>query len=350
VPYQQLLADALGACGVSVDFLSEYRRGLPLSRALRGRSCDVFHLHWPEAYYPRKRDGFDWIRNARFGIDLRLAIRRLPFVITAHNLIAHNRASEAFVMWNSAFAFRQAGAVVAHSVAAKEMIAERFGVIPESCHVIPCGDLSVTLGEPLNRCRAREQLRLAAGKTCLIFGAVEPYKGIEGVISAWPHDTPDLTLAIVGKPVSEAYGAHIARLAESKLNVVVRLERLADSEIRLWLSAVDCVVFNYQAVFTSGAACLARSYGIPLLIPVHITTVDLGEPHATVIRFHSPATDMLSKVRVALNTRPDFSAGRHWRRRTSWTYIAQETAAVYRRVLDQAETNGLLKRYSRCAV
>jgi hypothetical protein len=183
-----------------------------------------------------------------------------------------------------------------------------------------------------------------------MFGAVEPYKGIEEVISAWPPDTHDLSLAIVGKPVSEAYGAHIARLAASKPNVVVRLERIADAGVRLWLSAVDCVVFNYHAVFTSGTACLARSYGIPLLIPAHITTVDLGEPHATVIRFHSAATDMLSKLWVALNVRPDFSAARHWRQQTSWTYVAQETAAVYRRVLAHGEMSGLLKRYSRCAV
>src|SRR5687768_1360785 len=90
VPYQRLLADALVAHGVRVAFLSQYKRVLPLSRLLRERSADLLHLHWPEAYYPQKRDRWDWFRRARFVADLMLATRRMPCVLTAHNLAEHN--------------------------------------------------------------------------------------------------------------------------------------------------------------------------------------------------------------------------------------------------------------------
>src|SRR4051812_10152561 len=117
VPYQQLLADALETLGVRVSFLQGYRRVLPLGRLLRQQRCDLLHLHWPEAYYPRMDDGWDWFRRARFSTDLKLASRRCALVVTAHNLHAHDRADEPFAAQNTGAAFRRAGAVFAHSAA-----------------------------------------------------------------------------------------------------------------------------------------------------------------------------------------------------------------------------------------
>src|SRR5262245_50742956 len=89
VPYQTLLAEALVALGVEVDFLADYKRVLPLSRLVNERNFDVLHLHWPEAYYPRRHDGFDWFRQARFSTDLARATRTHPLVFTAHNFAPH---------------------------------------------------------------------------------------------------------------------------------------------------------------------------------------------------------------------------------------------------------------------
>ena len=56
-------------------------------------------------------------------------------------------------------------------------------------------------------------------------------------------------------------------------------------DLREWLSAADAVLFNYRAIFTSGAACLARSYGVPMLMPRRLQTVELDEPSPLVFRF-----------------------------------------------------------------
>ena len=47
VPYQTLLAAALAALGVKVEFLAGYKRALALTRLVRAREFDVLHLHWP---------------------------------------------------------------------------------------------------------------------------------------------------------------------------------------------------------------------------------------------------------------------------------------------------------------
>ena len=331
VPYQKLLGDALSEEGVSVNFLAGYRRVFPLWRALKNQRQDVFHLHWPEAYYPRMSDGWDWFRQGRFPLDLALATRCLPLVLTAHNLHTHNRPDERLEKWNTRSAMRRAAAVIAHSDAAKTRILEAFGISPECCHVIPHGDLSVSLGTPIARETARQELGLTGGRQCLIFGAVEPYKGIEEIIEFWRDTKPDAKLAIVGKPISPAYSRHIEQLAADVPNTSLHLRRMSDDELRLWLSATDAVIFNYRTIFTSGAACLTRSWGVPLLIPWRLATVDLSEPHPLVFRFDKE--NFALQLQAALDTPPDFEAAREWRTLTNWNHIAQKTAAVYRRVL-----------------
>lgn len=336
VPYQRLLADALAEAGVSVSFLQGYKRLLPLARLLRERAAgDVLHLHWPEAYYPAKGDRLDWFRSARFSCDLALATRDRALVVTAHNLLAHNRAGEPFAVQNPRTAFRRAQIVIAHSEAAKSQLVETHGLSPGRIRVIPHGDLSIPLGPPAPRDEARRQLGLAAtARVCLMFGTIEPYKGIEDALARWRmHHPPGATLVIVGRPVTRDYGETIATAARAIESVDVRPGWLSDELLRLWLSAADCVLFNYRQIFTSGAACLARSYGVPLLLPARIATVDLAEPHPGVFRFDDAS--FAAQLRAALEapTASRFALAQPWREQTTWPRIAALTAEAYREAI-----------------
>ena len=330
VPYQRLLAEALVPHGVAVNFLRDYKRILPLARLLHRTRCDVLHLHWPEAYFPKKKDGFDWFRRARFSTDLALATRRCALVVTAHNLHAHNRSGEAFARHNTGAAFRKAEAVIAHSQAARENIVENFDIAPSSVHVIPHGDLSVTISEPLPCSKARTSLGLGESEVCLMFGAIEPYKGIEEAIAFWKRTQPGAMLAIAGKPISEAYASQLSAAAAGTSLVHLHFGWLDDERLRRWLSAADCVLFNYREIFTSGAACLARSWGVPILLPTRLQTVALDEPHPLVFRFQSFDTDFRTQLRHALAAHPDYAAARKWRQTTAWPRVAEATASVYR--------------------
>lgn len=336
VPYQTLLAGALQECGVEVDFLAGYRRVLPLTRLVRDRAFDLLHLHWPEAYYPEKKDRCDWWRQARFTTDLALATRRHPLVVTAHNLEPHNRPGEFLGQRNARAPFARAQAVIAHSAAARTQLLQHHRLAPENVHVIPHGDLSVPLGEPLPRAEAARQLDLPAGRVCLMFGTVEPYKGVEEVLAHWRAAAPPATLVIVGRPCDAAYAAHLTRLAQGLPGVSLRLGWLEDGQLRLWLSAADAVLFNYRQIFTSGAATLARSWGTPIVIPRRLTTVDLAEPSPFVQRFDSFATDFSAALAAALATTPSFAAAVPWRTATAWARTAHSTADLYARVLARA--------------
>ncbi len=333
VPYQRLLAQALGAEGVSVRFLRDYKRVLPLARLLAAQPCPLLHLHWPEAYYPQLGDRHDWFRRARFTTDLALATRRMPFVLTAHNLHEHNLQHLPFAHANYAAAYRRARLVFAHSETARQRLTEVYQLPAEKIRVIPHGDLSVVLRAPTPRHEARAQLGLAPGPLCLMFGTVEPYKGQEEVLAWWKTARPAAQLVIVGRPNSPEYAATITRAADGVPGVTLRLGWLDDPALALWLSAADAVLFNYRTIFTSGAACLARSWGVPILLPTRLDTVDLAEPAPTVFRFDRLDTDFAEKLTLALATPSDYTAAASWRSHTAWPRLAALTADGYRAAL-----------------
>lgn len=337
VPYQTLLAEALARRGASVRFLQGYKRALPLSRLLKDQECDILHLHWPEAYYPQKNDAFDAFRAMRFRYDLKKATYRIALVTTAHNLHIHNRAHELFAERNVRYTNRKSKLVFAHSVAAKGKLIETFGLAPTSVRIIPHGDLSVALGSPVSQTEARAQLGLDGGKLALMFGTVEPYKGLEDVIAWWHKARPSIKLGIVGRPSTEDYAAQISRAIANSSQILSRLEFLSDSALRLWLSAADVVIFNYREIFTSGAASLARSFGVPLLLPRRLNTVELDEPTPYVRRFTEIGTDFRIELDAALSVRPDFAAAASWRQACDWDRVADLTMSGYRRALGHEE-------------
>lgn len=334
-PYQQLLAEALFLRGIEVVFPEGYRRGLPLARSVAAIKPDVVHLHWPDAFFRRTGDRWDRLRVMRYPLDLWLTAVRRPIVVTAHNLLPHNRGEEAGVSGNIRQTMRRAATIFAHADAAKEMLIDTFGVERQRVEVIPFGDHAVTLGAPMPQDEARRLLGLPpAEKLCLMFGTVSPYKGSSEVVRFWADEHVPYRLAVVGPVLSDAYAASLRESARDVPSIDLRIssEWMDDAALRTWLSATDCVIFNYKSIFTSGAGALARSFGIPSLLPRSAATLDLGEPHIHVHRFDHVRSDFRDALERALASPCDYEAARDWRERTSWESVAALTAPVYGRI------------------
>jgi hypothetical protein len=234
---------------------------------------------------------------------------------------------------------QNAAAVFAHAEPARKMIAETFSISDDLVEVIPFGDHAVTLGEPQDRGEAARALGLPLReKVCLMFGTVSPYKGISEVVRFWSEARVPYRLVVVGPVISADYADAIRAAAGEAPTIDLRLspDWLDDEALRTWLSAVDCVIFNYKSIFTSGAGALARSFGVPSILPRSAATLDLGEPHIHVFRFDDLQTDFRDRLERALATPCDYAQAEDWRRRTSWDAVAARTAPVYRRVMREA--------------
>jgi glycosyltransferase involved in cell wall biosynthesis len=334
VPYQQLLAQALAKHGVTVDFSCGYRRVMPLARMIHAGRPDILHLHWPEAYFSFKQDWLDRFRRWRLPWDVGLARRQCGgFVLTAHNLFPHRFPGGGLVRNQITSVFRKADLVIAHSAAARDSIVEVHGVPVERIAVIPHGDLSQQTGRLTPKQLARERLKLPNRPLCLMFGRVDRYKGIEEVVDFWKDSRPDAQLCLVGHADAGGYGGRILERIGTEPRIRTVFKHVPDAQLTLWLSACDCVVMNYRSIFTSGAASLARSYGIPMVLPARLNTLDLGEPNPRVIRF-SDIRELQTLLPKAIALGTDYGAAAEWRQHCSWDVIAGQTASVYRTILN----------------
>lgn len=332
-PYQRLLAEHLRAHGVEVDFPHGTRRVLPLYRMVSGQPCDILHIHWPEAYWRIEGTLIDQFRPLRHPIDLQLARLHQPIAYTAHNLWPHNTPPTASLHNALQATLNIADVIFVHSHGAQTELCRAFEVDASRCVIVPHGDLSADLGQPVPRAEARAALQLDRDRPlALMFGRIEPYKGVEEIIAWWTAHRPEVQLAIVGSPQTIEYGEELAQRASDCDRILLVHERQSAEQLGHWLSAADVTVFNYLRIFTSGAASLARSWGVPIVLPHRLHTLDLGEPSPYVHRFHRLEEDFAAAMQAALATPPSFAAAEGWRQAISWESIAATTAKSYLKV------------------
>jgi glycosyltransferase involved in cell wall biosynthesis len=269
------------------------------------------------------------VRKVRFPFDLLLARALHPLVITAHNLKPHWTAGRVHPLF--AYSFRLAGRVIVHSSASKELLVQEVGLTRKRVVVIPHGDLLDALPALPPRDNARAALSLQPAENyALVFGRLSRYKGVEELIAFWAKAKPNTVLAVLGEGDNPAYTKQLAKMvSESGAKIMLRASKLDDHELSCWLSAADCALFNYSNVFTSGAANLARSAGIPILLPKRLSTVDLKEPCSSVFRFDRLDEDFERLLLRAASTPRSESETQLWRERTSWKNVALETVQAY---------------------
>lgn len=324
-PYQKMLAKALGAQDVEVSFPTGYRRLFPLTRGLSGRSEPILHLHWPEAYFPRFHDGQDALRLLRFPLDLHLATRRRALVWTAHNLWPHHRSRNPLLRLAHRALARRADVIIAHSEAAARLVAKTHRAPLAKFAVIPHGNLAEGLDVP-------PPLSNPADPHALVFGALDPYKGVEELILHWKTHRPPIPLRIIGRAWNgEAYENHLRSLAIGCDDLIdLRFERPSDEQLAAMLTCATVIIINHREALTSGAACLARSLGAKILLPARLDTVDLMEPHPSVFRFISVEADFDRALSKSINA-PQSTTDTTWLADTSWVHVAGLHIDAYRK-------------------
>jgi glycosyltransferase involved in cell wall biosynthesis len=270
---------------------------------------------------------------ARFAIEVRILSLLKPLAVTAHNLAPHNEPLHGASARAYGAALRAARKVFVHSQSAGEVIFQMHRVNAKRVVIVPHGDLSAHVGPLPCRQSARLELGIPEKPLCAIFGSVEPYKGIEEVIEAWGKLRPRAILLIAGKPLNHAYGERIETLAHNA-GCKTQIGWLPDERLRSILAATNCALFNYKSILTSGAACLARSLGIPILLPARLKTIDLAEPCSRVIRFNGFDEDFLSKLELCLHFERDWESAAAWREACSWDKVAAITARAYREAIE----------------
>lgn len=262
-PYQQRFGLGLESCGMKVTY-SPWSMRLPLTGP---DAPDVLHVHWLWRAKKPLPMFLAWLPCFLLQV---MSFRRRGGLLlwTIHNLSHHEGHYAEREHFVGRIMGRLADVVIVHSHSALQPAIERFGLRPDKVAVIPHPSYAVQ--EPgLTRAAARKRLGLPADGTLFaLVGSIRPYKGVEELIEAHGKAAnPTARLVIAGRPRDDAYGAHIAALAEEHPGVSLRLGLLDDQEIEALLAAADAVVLPYRAILTSGALVLAMGMGRACIAP-----------------------------------------------------------------------------------
>lgn len=195
--------------------------------------------------------------------------RRVPLVMTVHNVQSHERIRwDDWTLWRC---LATADAIVVHTQEALETVRRRLG--PRArIELIRMGDWDVFRGvEAGDRPAARARLGLpAGGPIVLAFGAIRPYKGLDGVIAALPavrRRHPGARLVIAGPLLAGTEGEYRRAMRRASVEdaVIFRPGYVPGDEVHHYFAAADVAVFNYTGITDSGSLRLACRMGTPVV-------------------------------------------------------------------------------------
>lgn len=347
-PYQEALASALNAQGVSLEMHDGRAPVLPLTRvALTGSRPDVVHIHFLARYIivDEEKAGpvAGFVLSCLLGLQLlvELTVLRLAgirLVWTAHDLLNHERrALPVEKAVKHVFVRVLCDSVIIHCGRAGDLLIETFS-LPERVRgkltVIPHGHFLDHYENGIDRASARETVGIETeGTVFLFFGWIRRYKNVVTLIETFRRlDAPDARLLVVGNPRTDRLETEVCAAASSDDRVRTVLEFVPDEQIQTYMNAADVVVLPFrtsrQTMLTSGSVVLAMGFGRPVVTPrlgcVECLVNGGGVLYDQDRELGSALSDALSADLAKMGER-----NRRRIEQYNWETIARQTTAVY---------------------
>jgi len=270
-PYWSRLQDELEALGAEFECSQAsywiQRRWL---LAHRGQ-VQVLHFHFIQPQYTGADERASYRRLLKFASDLLLA-RLLGYrlVWTVHDLMpTWPKEPRRVEVWGRYLIAGLVHDVVVHCREARRLVKQRFHR-SRRVHVLPVPSYADSHANKLSRAEARAALGIHDSDYVVGFlGGVRPNKGLEDLMAAFRlADMPQSRLLIAGGTwPPESYVDKLRRLAEADPRILLRVERIADEAMQLYLNGADVMVYPFREVLTSSSVILAMSFGRPVIVP-----------------------------------------------------------------------------------
>ena len=294
------------------------------SRAARG-SFDVLHVHWPEQIVRSRYPLVAAVKSILLFSFVRVLWLRKAVVQTVHNSTPHEVGTP-IERWSLRALHESVDWFILLNNTSHAPDAQRSGVILH-------GDYAAWFGPVTAELEERDSI---PGRL-LFFGAVRPYKNLEGLIEAFAHLVPeksDLSLLIAGQAVDPSYQESVQHLAAAA-GIETHFGFLSDRDLAQEIARSELVVLPYSEFENSGAALLSLTLGRPILVPAGPASEELAAEFGSewVIRYDALEPSTLTQAvshRSQPQGFPDMSR-RDWGEGARAHLAAYERATAIRR-------------------
>jgi glycosyltransferase involved in cell wall biosynthesis len=346
MPYDHALAGALARRGVDVELVTShfvhgptpvpqgytvdesfYRLATRLGdRAPRRRRAVKLAEHVPDMLRYRRRAAgadvrhFQWLPLER--IDAHLLPAARPRVLTMHNVIRREAVDRRLA--------DRMDAVIVHTRHGAELLGGGANV-----HVIPHGAFEHLTRQAHERPLPPE-LAEVERPVVLYFGVVRPYKGVDVLVEAL-QQVEGAELWVVGRPLGVSM-ERLRRLAPpGRVRFVERY--VTDAELPAFFRRADVVALPHRNVDVSGVLFAGLAFGKAMVMSDVGGFRELVADHGAGLLVPPGDPDALAAAISGLLANPEERRQLEERAATaasgpySWDRIAEQTNAVYERVL-----------------
>ncbi len=366
--YVHSLVQALASTGLTIDLIGDDRhkkfefssrvRLLNL-RGSRDPKCDVItKLQRILRYYSRclaymwKSDNkLVHVQGFRFnfleGVIL-LSLYRMfgkTIIYTAHDLqpkSKHN-AINYLVFY---FIYRAASHIICHTKRMKQTLATRYKIAESKITVVRHGlNFSVPVLQ-IDQLKARRDLSIdPKARVLLMFGKIQPYKGIHIALQALKHlgqSTKPVVLLVVGggSDNSEIYLKELKDYVNKEgliSNVRFHIDFVPDEYISVFFRSADLLLLPYtEGDFQSGVLFLAYRFGLPVIVSnVGSLAEDVEDGITGLVFSCGDAADLAKKIDQFYHTLHSLPELRqrllaYVHEKYKWDELARATVDAYR--------------------
>jgi len=226
--------------------------------------------------------------------------------------------------------------IICHCDNAKKLVQKEFGVNPAKIHIIPHGNYIHSYKKTISREKAREKLNLSSDDFIfLFFGRIRPYKGIGNLIKSFKsiHTNDNLKLLIAGKVFKPQIKNLLVKNTLDDERIILKLKRIPDDDIQIYMNASDVVVTPYRDVLTSGQVILAMSFSKTIIAPKLGCIVDILDEKGSILYNPNRKDGLLRALDMGIKKKNKFTEmGRYNLKlagKYNWSLIGKQTKNLY---------------------
>lgn len=183
-------------------------------------------------------------------------------------------------------------------------------------------------GDKIEREEACTQLGIDPEKfNVLFFGLIRDYKGLDILLEAFDGLSTEFQLIIAG----EVYGDRdkymkIIDSSRNKERIIFHDRYIADAEVKVYFSAVDCCVLPYRSATQSGITATSFHFEVPVLVTDVGGLKAIVEPINAGVVVSEASPEMIALGLIALSNKERLASCKHAIRNAkklnSWDHFA----------------------------
>lgn len=266
--------------------------------------ADIYHINW----FDQSVSFVSFLKRLCFLLTLNWKKKKI--VWTVHNLVPHSKSPwyNAILRW---LLLRFSAKIHIMSRATAELSYLRK--YKDKVIFIPHGDYFCSY--PKSDLNVRARYGIEGSKNIILFlGAVQPYKNVDVLISAYKKAFPTFkapVLLICGKVEPESYGDELVEISKGMENVILDMKFVRDEDLSAYISSAEILVapYSYRSSLNSGTILLAFSYGKTVICPDIACVKDIQEETDCLYSYHYESAEehilRLSEIFKQINAAPE---------------------------------------------